>query len=190
MRRMEEGQCADRRGGSRGSTGLFALLVVLLLLNPSVPACLPPRLPGWLQVRPSKTSKAFWEAMSKVQNHLTDAKTIMAYNQKKEQKMRVSLRQDEKALAGMRLWGLGVGGMRRKGAGRRQGLISGWAVHRLLHSLNPTPAGCSDLRPSPSPAAAAPRHSLPTCSSPGCPPTSSLWLLPPSSPTTPGRRAP
>ena len=28
--------------------------------------------------------------MSKVQNHLTDAKKIAAYNQKKEQKMRVS----------------------------------------------------------------------------------------------------
>lgn len=40
------------------------------------------------QVRPSKTSKAFWDAMSKVQNHLTDAKKIAAYNQKKEQKMR------------------------------------------------------------------------------------------------------
>lgn len=41
------------------------------------------------QVRPSKTSKAFWDAMSKVQNHLTDAKSVAAYNQKKEQKMRV-----------------------------------------------------------------------------------------------------
>ena len=40
-------------------------------------------------MRPTKTSKAFWEAMSKVQNHLTDAKKIAAYNQKKEQKMRV-----------------------------------------------------------------------------------------------------
>jgi hypothetical protein len=47
-------------------------------------------LPSCLQVRPTKTSKAFWEAMSKVQNHLTDAKKIAAYNQKKEQKMRVS----------------------------------------------------------------------------------------------------
>jgi hypothetical protein len=42
-----------------------------------------------LQVRPSKTSKAFWDAMGKVQSHLTDAKKIAAYNQKKEQKMRV-----------------------------------------------------------------------------------------------------
>lgn len=40
------------------------------------------------QVRPSKTSKAFWDAMGKVQSHLTDAKKIAAYNQKKEQKMR------------------------------------------------------------------------------------------------------
>ena len=47
-------------------------------------------LPSCSQVRPTKTSKAFWEAMSKVQNHLTDAKKIAAYNQKKEQKMRVS----------------------------------------------------------------------------------------------------
>ena len=53
---------------------------------PAVPAP-PPSTDA--QVRPSKTSKAFWDAMSKVQNHLTDAKKIAAYNQKKEQKMRV-----------------------------------------------------------------------------------------------------
>ena len=41
------------------------------------------------QVRPSKTSKAFWEAMGKVQSHLTDAKKIAAYNARKEQKMKV-----------------------------------------------------------------------------------------------------
>ena len=54
----------------------------------------PPRPPRLLllQVRPSKTSKAFWEAMSKVQGHLTDAKSIIAYNQKKEQKMKVRAR--------------------------------------------------------------------------------------------------
>ena len=43
-------------------------------------------------VRPSKTSKAFWEAMTKVQSHLTDAKKIAAYNQRKEQKLKVRLR--------------------------------------------------------------------------------------------------
>ena len=41
-------------------------------------------------MRPSKTSKAFWEAMAAVQSHLTDAKQIMAYNQRKEQKLKVS----------------------------------------------------------------------------------------------------
>ena len=41
------------------------------------------------QVRPSKTSKAFWDAMGKVQSHLTDAKKIAAYNARKEQKMKV-----------------------------------------------------------------------------------------------------
>lgn len=41
------------------------------------------------QVRPSKTSKAFWEAMGKVQSHLTDAKKVAAYNTKKEQKLKV-----------------------------------------------------------------------------------------------------
>ena len=40
-------------------------------------------------MRPSKTSKAFWEAMTKVQSHLTDAKKIAAYNQRKEQKLKV-----------------------------------------------------------------------------------------------------
>ena len=42
-----------------------------------------------LAVRPSKTSKAFWDAMSKVQSHLTDAKKIAAYNDKKEAKLKV-----------------------------------------------------------------------------------------------------
>lgn len=59
--------------------------------HPHLTATHPPLLdrPAPVQVRPSKTSKAFWEAMAKVQNHLTDAKKIQAYNQKKEQKMRV-----------------------------------------------------------------------------------------------------
>lgn len=59
------------------------------------------RVPFSLQVRPSKTSKAFWEAMSKVQDHLTDAKKVAAYNQKKEQKMRVG-GADRRARAGRR----------------------------------------------------------------------------------------
>lgn len=54
------------------------------------------------QVRPSRTSKAFWEAMGKVQSHLTDAKKVAAYNQKKEQKMRVSV-------AGCRCVGTSIG---------------------------------------------------------------------------------
>lgn len=40
-------------------------------------------------MRPSKTSKAFWEAMTKVQSHLTDVKKIAVYNQRKEQKLKV-----------------------------------------------------------------------------------------------------
>ena len=40
------------------------------------------------QVRPSRTSKAFWEAMDTMQSHLTDAKAVAAYNAKKEQKLR------------------------------------------------------------------------------------------------------
>lgn len=50
---------------------------------PSACASLPP------QVRPSKTSKAFWEAMGRLQTHLTDAKKIAAYNARKEQKLKV-----------------------------------------------------------------------------------------------------
>jgi chitin synthase len=76
------------------------------------------------QVRPSKTSKAFWDAMSKVQNHLTDAKKIAAYNQKKEQKMRVRLG------AGPFIWG---GCMQQ--CCREVSKPSGHVVHRLLHAV-------------------------------------------------------
>ena len=39
-------------------------------------------------MRPSKTSRAFWQAMGKVQSHLTDAKKVAIYNNKKEQKLK------------------------------------------------------------------------------------------------------
>lgn len=47
--------------------------------------------------------------MSKVQNHLTDAKKIAAYNQKKEQKMRVRW-----GLGSFAAWGSGVHGCRAR----------------------------------------------------------------------------
>lgn len=93
FRGIYAGRATGKRDRHRCSSSTAAYSTILIV---------PVFCPDAMQVRPSKTSKAFWDAMSKVQNHLTDAKKIAAYNQKKEQKMRVRREADVVAVLAQR----------------------------------------------------------------------------------------